>query len=189
MSDDGIWQAYSRNITRVKSNKIHSLNKPKLKNNKFLKSSINTEAIEKPIICAKLSRKISILPDQHLSYKQDLSPGSGAGVDKATMKAMDKGDYPIEDVIDLHGYNLDMAYNLLSQAISEAFLVRRRMLLVITGKGNRSKSEKSIKAMIGEWLNTPIIRPYVLRFSIASKYHGGEGAYYVLIRRNRETAK
>ncbi len=92
--------------------------------------------------------------------------------------------------IDLHGLRQDQAHSRL-----RAFLVRAqsngaRVVLVITGKGTTGGGglfdEKGVlKRQVPIWLSEPGMRAIVLGFSEASVTHGGSGALYVRLRRER----
>ena len=93
------------------------------------------------------------------------------------------GKYDIEATLDLHGLTLDRAYEKCRTFIYEAFRRKHRKILVITGKGNIGKG--LLRESLPQWLNTPDLRPFVLAFLQAKHFHGGEGAYYVLLKRNK----
>ena len=83
--------------------------------------------------------------------------------------------------IDLHGMNQDRA-----RAALEAFLLRAwndgyRAALVITGKGTRG--DGVLRRATPEWLADPRLRHVVAGVSEAHRYHGGEGALYVALKR------
>ncbi|MFC5069601.1 Smr/MutS family protein [Flaviflagellibacter deserti] len=92
--------------------------------------------------------------------------------------------------IDLHGLRQDQAHGRL-----RAFLVRAqsngaRVVLVITGKGTTGGGglfdERGVlKRQVPIWLSEPAMRAIVLGFSEASAAHGGSGALYVRLRRER----
>jgi len=115
-----------------------------------------------------------------------LTHGSTAGVDKRTAERFIKGDMDIEARLDLHGLTREAAHTALTRFIRDAADRRRRMVLVITGKGRQSEEGAGIlKAEVPRWLNEPGLRPLVLSFSYAQPRHGGEGALYVFLKRER----
>jgi len=92
--------------------------------------------------------------------------------------------------IDLHGYGRDQAYTLLAREIEDASLAGQRVLLVVTGKGARGEPDPDrprgvIRASLPHWLETPALRPYVAALRPAHPRHGGSGAFYVILRRQR----
>ena len=67
-----------------------------------------------------------------------------------------------------------------------------RLVLVITGKGQREdpydpmpRRRGVLKSQVPLWLRTPPVAQAVLQVSEAHRSHGGEGAYYVYLRRRR----
>ncbi|HSG57221.1 MAG TPA: Smr/MutS family protein, partial [Paracoccaceae bacterium] len=67
-----------------------------------------------------------------------------------------------------------------------------RLVLVITGKGKVKDYEAPMPARHGvlrhqvpQWLNLAPLRPLVLQIAPAHIRHGGQGAYYVYLRRGR----
>ena len=58
-----------------------------------------------------------------------------------------------------------------------------RVLIVVTGKGRQG--EGVLRKQVPEWLKLGPHASRILRLASARVQHGGEGAYYVLLRRNR----
>ena len=64
-----------------------------------------------------------------------------------------------------------------------------RTLLVITGKGLKKTDDLRIldrgvlRAMLPIWLAEPALAPYIAGYDSAAQGHGGEGAFYVRLRR------
>lgn len=116
----------------------------------------------------------------------ELKIGARAGIDKNQRRKMDSGNIPIEDRIDLHGLTRIEASAVFSDFIERAYSEEKRMLLVITGKGYKSKYNKSVlKQELPRWLNQENLQGKILRFSSAQPRHGGDGAFYVLLKRKR----
>lgn len=55
-----------------------------------------------------------------------------------------------------------------------------RCVLVITGKGRAGRG--IIRLRLLDWLSHPDLRPLVAGYSRAHPRHGGDGAFYVLIK-------
>ena len=83
--------------------------------------------------------------------------------------------------MDLHGFNEVEAKNLLDDFINQSVESDKRLVLVVTGKGQ--KGEGVIKNNIVSWLNTKDLRNKILAVNYASKKHGGSGAIYILLRK------
>lgn len=130
------------------------------------------------------------------------SPQAGAGntsqLDSHTQRQLIKGKRRIDARIDLHGLTEDEAFSALYGFIINARQRGYRLVLVITGKGTSktSKNQMStdrqsqgvlkgvLKRQLPNWLRYSDLRNYVSGFNIAARHHGGEGAFYVQLRKN-----
>lgn len=98
-----------------------------------------------------------------------------------------RGRDSIDARIDLHGRTQAEAYDALIGFIRRCHANGARTVLVITGKG-RSESHGSrgvLKRQVPMWLGLPELRSCVIGFESAAIGHGGEGALYVRLRRDR----
>lgn len=118
-----------------------------------------------------------------------LSADSFAGVDRRTVERMRRGKLPIDARLDLHGHYQDAAHAELNAFIASCAATGCRLVLVITGKGSVGEGGGVLRRRLPDWLNQPTCRPYVLAFSSARPEHGGAGAFYVLLRRQRDRRK
>jgi DNA-nicking Smr family endonuclease len=106
------------------------------------------------------------------------------GVQQKILSKLKKGQFPIERNIDLHGSTINEAGAKLQHAIEAAITNQQRCVLVIHGRGKGSFDNKpAIKTHINQWLRES---PDVLAFHSAQAQHGGTGAVYVLLKRQRE---
>jgi DNA-nicking Smr family endonuclease len=104
--------------------------------------------------------------------------------DRATLRKIKTGRIAIDDRLDLHGMRQDAAHRALTGFIFSAHRHGYKLVLVITGKGDRfSKSEGVLRAQLPRWLKETELSRAVLSFSKASIPHGGEGAFYVRLRK------
>lgn len=113
-------------------------------------------------------------------------------MDKKTFGRMKKGRLSPEARIDLHGMTIAQAHPILTRFILEAAADQRRLVLVITGKGKHRDDGGPIPVRHGvlrhqvpHWLHMPPLKHHVLQISEAHLKHGGQGAYYVYLRRAR----
>ena len=114
-------------------------------------------------------------------------------MDRKAHTRMKRGKLVPEARIDLHGMTMDRAHPALTGFILRAFADGRRLVLVITGKGKDRDSEGPIPVPRGvlrhnvpHWLSIPPLSQMVLQVTPAHLKHGGGGAYYVYLRRNRD---
>lgn len=113
----------------------------------------------------------------------DAHPGDG--LDRRSDRRLRRGDMEIEARLDLHGHTRDAAYEMLCRFIAGQAGQGRRCVLVITGKG-RGEGPGVLRAALPGWLGAPPLRDDVLRFYPAQPRDGGEGAFYILLRRRRD---
>jgi len=112
-------------------------------------------------------------------------------VDPAIHKKVRRGRIEIDGTIDLHGLTQVEAREQLRRYIGARSSRGDRTLLVITGKGKQtendyisSMTERGIlRTMLPIWLSEPGLSHLVSGWSIAARGHGGEGAWYVRLRR------
>ena len=113
-------------------------------------------------------------------------------MDKKNFQRLIKGQKQIDSTLDLHGLTADQARQRLSLVIPRASASGQRLLLVITGKGNKSHVDEFnrprsgvLRQSLPDWLRGPALSPYILQVSQAQQRHGGAGAFYVYLRRKR----
>jgi DNA-nicking Smr family endonuclease len=80
---------------------------------------------------------------------------------------------------DLHGYRQDEAHSKLLWFLKSQRTRGARVVLVITGKSG------VLNRAVPLWLAEPSLRDIVIGFSTAAAAHGGSGALYVRLRRER----
>lgn len=113
-------------------------------------------------------------------------------MDRKAHTRMKRGKLAVEARLDLHGMTLEQAQPRLNRFILDAHASGKRLVLVITGKGKERIEPGPIpmrrgvlKHQVPQWLKSGALRPLVLQIAEAHKSHGGTGAYYVYLRRNR----
>lgn len=119
-------------------------------------------------------------------------------MDKRLRQRFERGELPIEGRIDLHGLTLANAERALSKFLRDGIAQQKRCLLVITGKGSARSSEDAIgilqkgrgvlRAWLPDYLKRGPWRDQILGLAPARPDMGGSGAFYVLLRRQREDA-
>lgn len=115
-------------------------------------------------------------------------------MDKRLKQRFQRGALPIEGRLDLHGLTLANAERALSKLIRDSLAQQKRCLLVITGKGARSAEGAAqgrgvLRAWLPEYLKRGPWREQILGVTPARPEMGGTGAFYVLLRRQRESEK
>jgi DNA-nicking Smr family endonuclease len=113
-------------------------------------------------------------------------------MDARAFGRMAKGKLVPEGRIDLHGLTLAEAHPALRDFILASHAAGRRLVLVITGKGKMRDElapmpvrEGVLRHQVPQWLMMAPLRPLILQIAPAHVRHGGAGAYYVYLRRQR----
>ncbi|WDI32804.1 Smr/MutS family protein [Hyphococcus flavus] len=97
-----------------------------------------------------------------------------------------RGRIEIEAVLDLHGHKQETARRTLHQFIQTGYARGARCLLVITGKGagdGASAGRGVLRARFPDWMAEEPVRGLVSRAARAHQRHGGDGAFYVFLKR------
>jgi len=114
-----------------------------------------------------------------------------APLDRKLKKRVAHGRTQIDARIDLHGMTQSEAHGRLMRFLRRAQADGARMALVVTGKGSTARaaehgSERGVlKRQVPLWLALPEFRPLVVGFEDAHIGHGGSGALYVRLRREK----
>jgi DNA-nicking Smr family endonuclease len=102
------------------------------------------------------------------------------GLNRMTLRKLRRGEWPVQDELDLHGLNSDEARRLLTSFLHQATQQGLRCVNVIHGKGWHSEQgEGLLKRLARHWL---IQHPQVLAFCDAPMNGGGGGAVRVLLK-------
>ena len=180
--DDTLWKAVTKDVRPLKGKpKISktplSQDKP---DNQSTVSSKDTaqQAYE---LSLRQSRKSS---DISFSRLKDLDTGDTSHLDGRRGQKFRRGKISYEATLDLHGFTQSEAYQALESFVFCAYKLGQRCVLVITGKGKGLKGGV-LQQSLPKWLNGENIRPYILSFSFAKPSHGGQGAYYIYIKKKK----
>ena len=113
-------------------------------------------------------------------------------MDKKTFTKMRRGKVRPEGKMDLHGMTLAAAHPTLMRFVMDGHADGKRLLLVVTGKGKSTRDDGPIpirrgvlRHQVPQWLAMPPMGAVVSQVTQAHISHGGEGAYYVYLRRAR----
>ncbi|WP_371875823.1 Smr/MutS family protein [Alsobacter metallidurans] len=115
-----------------------------------------------------------------------------APLERRLRQRLSRGSHAIEAVIDLHGMRQAEAHDALRGFLHRAQAQGHLVVLVVTGKGG-SPSERGglfeergvLRRTVPHWLRLPDLRPLVVGFEEAAAHHGGAGALYIRMRRQR----
>lgn len=102
------------------------------------------------------------------------------GVRKRQLQDLKRGDIEPELEVDLHGLTVSYAKETFDEFLRECQYRKIRCARIIHGKGHRSANRQPVlKQKVNYWLR---LRENVLAFCSATRYDGGSGAVYVLLR-------
>lgn len=116
------------------------------------------------------------------------SQEASVGLDRRTAEKLRRGQMPIDGRIDLHGHSRDQAHEALKRFLLASQVAGKRCILVITGKGMTVESSLSkgvLRESLPQWMKEEPFRSIVLAHAQSQPQHGGEGAFYVLLRRKK----
>lgn len=96
--------------------------------------------------------------------------------------------------IDLHGYTLASAHALLERSLGEAIAHGDRVMLVITGNPPNARTHGDrprglIRQQMPLWIASSSYRDAIAAVRGAHPRHGGRGALYLILRRQREVGQ
>jgi DNA-nicking Smr family endonuclease len=102
------------------------------------------------------------------------------GLSRMTLRKLRRGNWPIQDKLDLHGNNSEAARKLLQEFLHDATQGELRCVLVIHGKGmNSQDGEPVLRKLARHWLTQ---HPRVLAYCDAPPKDGGHGAVLILLK-------
>ena len=113
------------------------------------------------------------------------------------LKSIRRGQTPIDMRLDLHGETQARAQRLIERVLAAGRARGARVVLIVTGTGSRRRLDLDrpvppeeqapgvLRRMLPHWLALPPLSDWVLGLSPAAPHHGGAGAFYVLLRRER----
>ena len=168
-----------KGVTPIKKNN-RTPNKKTINKNKFIKKKTRLTNANNLEIEKKTDAKHSHFSLEKSNIKKNIK----------------KNILKIDKKIDFHGRGLLEAEEIFSSTIVECFNKNKRCLLFVTGKGIFKKKDYDysnkprlyhgvIRAAFFNWVKSKNYSKYILSFEQASIEHGGDGAFYVYLRKNK----
>ncbi|MDU8942525.1 Smr/MutS family protein [Ovoidimarina sediminis] len=152
-------------------------------------------AAPKPAPRAELPEDFAIGSRGHLKNRTASLPAAPAApnLDRKLQRNLQRGKLKPEARIDLHGLTLADAQPALQGFILQNHAAGRRLVLVITGKGRGQYDDDPVprrpgllRRQVPIWLRQGPMAAIVQDVTEAHQRHGGSGAYYVYLRRQRK---
>ncbi len=183
-----LWQQVAQKAERLHPHRVEAVVPAPQAMHKMLK--VSTPKIEPFVLGHKAmpkTAKHSLKPA--ISHMLAHSP---VQMDHKSFGKMKRGKLKPEGRLDLHGMRVDTAHPALNRFILGAQASGKRLVLVITGKG-KDRDEPGpiptprgvLRNQVPQWLSLPPLAQAVLQITPAHISHGGDGAYYVYLKRNR----
>ena len=114
------------------------------------------------------------------------------GIHRRLEQKMSRGQIKIDSTLDLHGMNQEEAKDATINFVRMAKKNNLNIVLIITGKGiskdnaNDGYRTRFARGVLNQnlpnWLKLPQIRNDINGYRYANLKHGGEGAYYILLK-------
>ncbi|MBU92570.1 MAG: hypothetical protein CML88_03455 [Rhodobiaceae bacterium] len=147
-------------------------------------STIKKRARQKKVINEELS---NITSNNDFHEKVEFT-----GIHRRLEQKMSRGQIKIDSTLDLHGMTQEEAKNATVNFVRMAKKNNLNIVLIITGKGvskgntndeYRTRYERGVlNQNLPNWLKLPQIRDDINGYKYANTRHGGEGAYYILLK-------
>ena len=101
-------------------------------------------------------------------------------------RRLKSGSVEPDRILDLHGHNLDQAWEAIDRALETAIDRGERILLLITGHaraGDPPVERGRIRAAVNDWLTISRHSSRIAAVRQAHRRHGGGGSLYLILRR------
>lgn len=118
----------------------------------------------------------AVKPHETLSFKRD-------GVQHSLFKSLRLGKLPVEANLDLHGLTVEEAREQVPSFLQACAEEGIRVAIITHGHGEFRERPALLKSCVNQWLRE---LNNTLAFHTAQPKHGGSGASYVLVRRNKQ---
>lgn len=125
-------------------------------------------------------------PSPRRAAQPPAQPRPGTTLDSSWDKRLRSGSVQPDRIVDLHGLNLDGAWQRIDTALERAIAAGDRVLLLITGHerpGEPPIERGRIRAAVHDWLAVSRHASEIAAVRGAHRRHGGGGSLYIILRR------
>jgi len=176
LDEKELWNKVSESVQKSKEgNADKTLNEEK--NTKILKKE--TSIVVNPVIWTP-----------HPITSEKTAINGSKSMDQKALKKLKKGKFTPEAKLDLHGLTSEQAHRVLMPFIINNYKQNKRLVLVITGKGEKnndnaygSSSLGVLKKKVPQWLRLQPVDDCILDFVEAHQKDGGSGALYIYLKK------
>lgn len=175
LHDEDVFRDAMKGVEEIREFRDISVPRKKAAVRGMKKISSDKEALQEleEIICRK--RPVH-LPDTQ-EYVEWIDPGYHDGI----LKKLHRGDYAVQDCLDLHGSVLEDGREQVDEFFRESLKKGYRCLKIIHGRGLRSLNGPVMKQAVVRWI-LGRYRKHIIAFVTARQCDGGLGALYVLLK-------
>jgi len=178
-SDEDLFQSAMKNVIPLKDDK-----------NKVMTALVKEETLPERFLKPhkKAGEDFSNLVKESsawdISFSDEYMEGAVSGVGPKIMKKLKRGEFSVQDYIDLHGLTKKEAETVVDEFIIKSYYKGMRCVLIIHGRGLGSVNHQpAIKRELPVWFRRGILKKIVLAFVTAKPCDGGAGALYVLLKK------
>ena len=160
-----------------------------------MKGDLNSFMLEQQKIIEKQQQQINSL--LHVQQQKKIIQEQKEYIDRLNHVETPKYDNTEKKLpkIDLHGHSLEKSNKIVKKFILDSFNSGYKKILIVTGKGSRSKSYDNpyisdklsvLKYSIPEFIrNNENLNSKIKKISKAEIRDGGEGAFYIYFKKNK----
>jgi len=148
---------------------------------------VKPQIIEKPADSPSAKPVVAV---RHVTPRKPLAPPPkprpGTTLDGSWDRRLKGGTVEPDRVLDLHGMNLDRAWQAIDRGLERAIAAGDRVLLLITGHhrpGDPPIERGRIRAAVHDWLAASRHAANIAAVRGAHRRHGGGGSLYIVLRR------
>lgn len=180
--DHELWEYFKKHVTplpKAKKNFIAPLNLAHKaeKSRKAEPNKAEPNLLTKPLP-TKLIKHSLVKPQKQTAVSESFL------FDRKLYRQLHRGQHRMCAQLDLHDHTQEKAYQRLLRFCHEAWGAQLSVVLVITGKGGAAFGERGVlKRLLPHWLASKDFQPFIHSVSLASARHGGEGAYYIKLKK------
>ncbi len=170
--DSALWSRVTRSVTPLKDR---------------LPADPTPAETKKPASATRHRQPAQATP-RGKAVARPLVSGAVDGLDRRQANRFRRGQLAIDNRLDLHGFTQREAHTELQAFLARSQEQRHRVVLLITGKGQRGPLEERtgvLRRLVPEWLNEPSMRRRIVALAPARPQHGGDGAYYLYLKKLR----
>ena len=195
--DHKLWQRVTKTVSPLKKREVQADDEADdaswrawLTDNGFVEAELATTPTiqQAPLPPTKDVRATNAAKPTAKSKEAPGKPPAARSVrelERPTHRKLAKGRLPIDATLDLHNLTQEQAHRMLLSFLTESRQRGRRHLLVITGKGSSQNSQGVLRTMLPIWISTPPLNQLVSGLKQASRDHGGEGAFYIRLKKQK----